>query len=97
FHVTGVQTCALPIFADALVARLKTAYESLPVGDPREDGVLVGPLIDEAAAAGFETALAQAVEQGGEVIVGGGRVDRDGVYVRPELGRASWREGVGGA
>ncbi len=73
--------------ADALVARLKSAYETLPVGNPREDGVLVGPLIDENAAAGFDAALAQAVEQGGEVIVGGGRVDRDGVYVRPAIVR----------
>src|SRR5690606_20365315 len=35
--------------ADALVARLKAAYQTLPIGDPREDGVLVGPLIDEGA------------------------------------------------
>jgi aldehyde dehydrogenase (NAD+) len=73
--------------ADALVARLKAAYRTLPVGDPREDGVLVGPLIDDAAADGFETALRQAVEQGGEVVVGGDRVDRDGVYVRPAIVR----------
>src|SRR5690606_32909576 len=70
-----------------LVARLKAAYDTLPIGDPREDGVLVGPLIDEGAAAGFENALAQAVEQGGEVVVGGGRVDRDGAYVRPAIVR----------
>ena len=31
------------------VGRLKRAYASVTVGDPREDGVLVGPLIDEAA------------------------------------------------
>ena len=73
--------------ADGLIERLKKAYATLPVGDPREDGVLVGPLIDEAAAQGFETALRQAVEQGGEVVVGGDRVDRDGVYVRPAIVR----------
>ncbi len=73
--------------ADALIARLKVAYETLPVGDPREDGTLVGPLIDASAADGFDAALAQAVEQGGEVVVGGGRVDRDGVYVRPAIVR----------
>ena len=77
--------------ADGLIARLKAAYETLPVGDPRDDGVLVGPLIDEAAAHGFETALAQAVEQGGQMVVGGDRVDRPnnsgGVYVRPAIVR----------
>ncbi|MBU1347856.1 MAG: aldehyde dehydrogenase family protein [Alphaproteobacteria bacterium] len=69
--------------ADALVARLARAYATLPVGDPREDGVLVGPLIDEDAVQGFEAALVQAVEQGGEILVGGDRVE--GGYVRPAI------------
>ena len=77
--------------ADRLVARLKSAYQTLPVGDPRDDGVLVGPLIDEAAAHAFETALAQAVTEGGEIVVGGDRVapltEGDGVYVRPAIVR----------
>ncbi len=71
--------------ADGLIARLRAAYQTLPVGDPREDGVLVGPLIDEAAAQGFKTALAEAVTQGGNIEVGGDRVERDGVYVRPAI------------
>ena len=73
--------------ADGLIERLTKAYATLPVGDPREDGVLVGPLIDEASAQGFETALRLAVEQGGEIVVGGDRVDRDGGYVRPAIVR----------
>ena len=84
--------------ADGLIDRLKAAYETLPVGDPREDGVLVGPLIDEASAQGFETALAQAVEQGGEIVVGGDRVapltDGDGVYVRPAIVRMTAQTAV---
>ncbi|GAA0648934.1 L-piperidine-6-carboxylate dehydrogenase [Brevundimonas lenta] len=73
--------------ADALVARLKKAYETLPIGDPREAGTLIGPLIDEASAQGFDAALKQAVEQGGEIVVGGARVERDGVYVTPAIVR----------
>jgi aldehyde dehydrogenase (NAD+) len=80
--------------ADALIARLKAAYETLPVGDPREEGVLVGPLIDDGAAAGFDAALAQAVEQGGQVVVGGGRMERDGIYVRPAIVRMSAQTAV---
>src|ERR1700756_1578029 len=34
---------------DPFLPRLKAAYGSVPVGDPRQDGVLVGPLIDAAA------------------------------------------------
>jgi aldehyde dehydrogenase (NAD+) len=73
--------------ADALIARLTRAYDTLPIGDPREDGVLVGPLIDGDARRGFETALAEAVAQGGEVVTGGDPVERDGVYVRPAIVR----------
>jgi aldehyde dehydrogenase (NAD+) len=73
--------------AEVLIARLARAYATLPIGDPREGGILVGPLIDEAAAQGFEAALTQAVEQGGEIVAGGTRVQRDGVYVTPAIVR----------
>ena len=71
--------------AEGLIARLKAAYETLPVGDPREAGTLVGPLIDEAAVDAVQAALKQAVAEGGEVITGGQRLDRDGAYVRPAI------------
>jgi len=70
--------------ADALVSRLKAAYASVAVGDPREAGTLVGPLIDELAYEGMQAALAEAKAAGG-VVHGGGRVDRAGVYVTPAL------------
>ena len=73
--------------AEALVARLVAAYETLPIGDPREAGVLVGPLIDAEAGEGFDRALEQAVAEGGRVLVGGGRADGDGVFVRPAIVR----------
>jgi aldehyde dehydrogenase (NAD+) len=73
--------------ADKLLARLKAAYETLPVGDPREAGTLVGPLIDIAAVRAFEAALEQAVQQGGEIITGGGRVEAEGAYVKPAIVR----------
>jgi aldehyde dehydrogenase (NAD+) len=73
--------------AGALITRLAKAYDTLPVGDPREDGVLVGPMIDDDAVKGFESALEQAVAQGGEIVAGGTRLDRDGFYVRPAIVR----------
>ena len=63
-------------------------YAELPIGDPLEQGTLVGPLIDERAAQAMDAALRQAKEQGGKVH-GGGRVTqgvpRGGVYVRPAI------------
>jgi aldehyde dehydrogenase (NAD+) len=73
--------------AGALIGRLKSAYETLPIGDPREDGTLVGPLIDAEAAEAFDRALVQAKAEGGEVVVGGDHVAREGAYVRPAIVR----------
>ena len=71
-----------------LTARLVKAYASLPVGDPREDGTLVGPLIDQAAVAAMEKALSEAEAAGGTVH--GGRpvtegVPQGGAYVSPAI------------
>ncbi|MCS6622974.1 aldehyde dehydrogenase family protein [Roseibacterium beibuensis] len=73
--------------ADGLIERLEKAYATLPIGDPREGGTLVGPLIDADAARAFDAALEQAAAQGGEIVAGGDRVDRDGAYVRPAIVR----------
>ncbi len=69
---------------DTLVPRLKAAYASVSVGDPREAGTLVGPLIDEAAFSRMQRALTAAKEAGGTV-TGGERVGKAGAYVRPAL------------
>jgi NAD-dependent aldehyde dehydrogenases len=70
---------------DGFVASLKAAYASVPVGDPREAGTLVGPLIDEASFNAMQTALAEARAAGGKVH-GGERVgDGEAFYVRPAL------------
>jgi aldehyde dehydrogenase (NAD+) len=74
--------------ADALLARLLAAYGSLPIGDPRAEGTLVGPLIDERAFEAMQRALAAARSEGGPVH-GGERVSvtgcEGGFYVRPAL------------
>ncbi len=73
---------------DQVMNRLASAYKSLTIGDPWEDGVLVGPLIHEGAVEAMLSALRQAEEQGGEVIVGGKRLVRPGCFVEPALVRA---------
>jgi aldehyde dehydrogenase (NAD+) len=71
---------------DQLVPRLKAAYASVTVGDPREANTLVGPLIDEASFTRMQRALATAKAAGG-AITGGDRVGKPdaGAYVRPAL------------
>jgi aldehyde dehydrogenase (NAD+) len=73
---------------DELLARLERARASLKVGDPREAGVLVGPLVDAQAFDAMQAALAQARDQGGQVR-GGERVavggHADAWYAAPAL------------
>ncbi|HEY8382169.1 MAG TPA: aldehyde dehydrogenase family protein [Microvirga sp.] len=71
---------------DALVPKLRRVYESVRIGDPRAEGTLVGPLIDEAAFTGMERALEEARAAGGTVH-GGGRYNAagEGFYARPAL------------
>ncbi len=71
--------------APELTRRLVSAYGSIKVGDPLEDGVLMGPLIDEDAVSGMKAALVQATNQGGEILFGGGTIDGPGHFVEPTL------------
>ncbi len=75
--------------AGELVPRLVAAWKQCRIGHPLEEGTLVGPLIDADAVASFEHAVAEAVAQGGEILVGGRRVQRPGNYVEPTIIRAN--------
>jgi aldehyde dehydrogenase (NAD+) len=71
-----------------LLERLKKAYGSLSIGDPREPGVLVGPLIDADAVTRMQDVIDKARVEGG-VVFGGGRrshgVPAGGHYVEPAI------------
>ncbi|WP_282793645.1 aldehyde dehydrogenase family protein [Streptomyces sp. CC224B] len=83
--------------ADALLGRLVDAYRKLPVGDPFDEGTLVGPLISPAALDRMREALARARDEGGEVLAGGGRRLADvaprAAYVEPALVRVGGQTG----
>jgi aldehyde dehydrogenase (NAD+) len=72
--------------ADTLVARLRALFARLPVGDPRDTGTLVGPLIDEAAFEGMQRALEGKAERV-QAVAGG-------VYVRPAIVEVGAQEGI---
>ncbi|GEM33257.1 putative aldehyde dehydrogenase [Nocardia neocaledoniensis NBRC 108232] len=76
--------------ADRLVERLAAAYGQLRVGNPLDEGVLVGPLINERAFTAMQKSLSRAVDSGGEIVCGGERVELvgpDAYYVRPAIVR----------
>ncbi|GCD90012.1 NAD-dependent succinate-semialdehyde dehydrogenase [Nocardioides sp. LS1] len=55
--------------------RLATEFRKLIVGNPLDDGVDVGPLVEEAALVKVEAHVADALEHGARVVLGGSRVD----------------------
>jgi aldehyde dehydrogenase (NAD+) len=72
--------------AGELVRRLRSLFAKINIGDPREPGTLVGPLIDEAAFDAMTAAAGDLVE----------RVDAvpGGFYVRPAIVEVPAQEGI---
>ncbi|SIO62046.1 aldehyde dehydrogenase (NAD+) [Singulisphaera sp. GP187] len=73
---------------ETVIERLKRSFASLRIGNPWDDGVLMGPLINERAVETMRQALESAVAQGGTVLYGGKRLPRPGFFVEPALVRA---------
>ncbi len=71
--------------SDRVAKRLAESYAKVPIGDPLADGVLMGPLINQASVDTYAAAVAIAQEQGGEVLYGGNVLDREGCFVEPTI------------
>jgi len=72
-------------FTDSLIS----AYKQVRIGDPLDENTLMGPLVDATAIDDMMNALEQIKKEGGEILCGGGRVDRPGYFVEPTVVRAS--------
>lgn len=74
---------------DTVKESLVKAYSSIRIGDPLDENNHVGPLIDQGSAKVFAHAIAQAKEQGGNVLFGGEILEgpgyESGCYVRPAI------------
>jgi len=71
----------------ALTEALIQAYRQVTIGNPLDDGILMGPLIDRQAVADMQTALEVLKHQGGSILYGGeilsGGIYDTGTYVTP--------------
>ncbi len=64
--------------------RLEALYARTPIGDPRQNEILMGPLVDQGAVATMEAAIATIKAQGGRIVCGGQRLDLPGgCYISP--------------
>ncbi len=64
----------------------RKAYEKIKVGDPCDPSTILGPVVSSGQRDRIEGMIARALEQGGEIIAGGGRPDMPkGWYLNPTL------------
>ncbi len=71
---------------DELCRRLVSAYQSVPIGDPMRDGILMGPLVSEGAVDAYFAAVERAKAEGGQVLTGGQRLaDKGAHFVEPTI------------
>jgi aldehyde dehydrogenase (NAD+) len=77
---------------DELVQRLVKGYQSVPIGDPRKEGTLMGPLVTLQAVEDMQNAIRRIKQEGGEILYGGEKLDGPnypgGHYVRPCIAAA---------
>jgi aldehyde dehydrogenase (NAD+) len=74
-----------------LVSRLASAYKQVQIGDPLKPGVLMGPLIDQAAVQRYREAIEEIQKEGGEILCGGHVLPGPGYFVEPTIVRAQNR------
>ena len=77
---------------EELVSRLTKAYEGVRIGNPLEEGTLMGPLVNLNAVEDLQNAIKRVQEEGGEILYGGECLEGDeypgGHYVKPCIASA---------
>src|SRR5690554_3030976 len=71
--------------ADEFARRVTERVTGFKVGRGTEDGVIIGPLIDDRAVAKAKALVDDAVSRGASVLTGGKPVERDGTFFEPTV------------
>ncbi|MFH9613595.1 NAD-dependent succinate-semialdehyde dehydrogenase [Streptomyces pratensis] len=70
---------------DDFVEGMRRSFAALEPGAPSDESTTLGPLSSEQAASDLVDQIRETVDQGAELVIGGGRVDRPGAYVEPTI------------
>ena len=74
------------------MGRLVRAYQDITIGDPRREGVLMGPVVSRRTVQDLQRAIERVRAEGGEVLYGGERLEGEdypgGLYVTPCIASA---------
>ncbi len=73
---------------NAFTKKLKSAYSTIPIGDPLDKNILMGPLVDQSSVIEYQNALEKIKIQGGEIFYGGKVLNENvpgKLYVQPTI------------
>jgi len=71
--------------ADEFAARITARVNELTIGRGTEQGVAIGPLINDGAVDKADALVRDAIERGATLVTGGSRVDGPGSFYRPTV------------
>jgi succinate-semialdehyde dehydrogenase/glutarate-semialdehyde dehydrogenase len=71
--------------AAEFAARVTARVNDLKIGRGTEDGVTIGPLIDESAISKADALVRDAVTRGATLLAGGSRIEGDGTFFEPTV------------
>jgi succinate-semialdehyde dehydrogenase/glutarate-semialdehyde dehydrogenase len=71
--------------ADEFAKRVTERVKAFTIGRGTEDGVTIGPLINEAAVSKAKSLVDDAVSRGATLLIGGSAVDGDGTFFEPTV------------
>jgi succinate-semialdehyde dehydrogenase/glutarate-semialdehyde dehydrogenase len=71
--------------ADEFARRLTERMAAQPIGRGTEDGVVIGPLIDQAAVDKVTTLVDDAARRGARILTGGSAIDGPGHFYQPTV------------
>lgn len=78
---------------DEVIEKLIKAYKQVTIGNPLEEGILCGPVVEEKAVENMMAALEKAKKDGGKILYGGEHLDSSeygsDMYVRPAIVEAN--------
>ncbi|MCO5571207.1 hypothetical protein L7F22_024942 [Adiantum nelumboides] len=70
---------------DRVLEKLLHAYSQVKVGNPLDEGILIGPLHTTASKMNFEQGLQKIISQGGKILTGGLVLEQEGNFVQPTI------------
>ena len=80
--------------SEEFTTKLVNAYKQVRIGDPLDENMLMGPLVNQGAVDDMMNALDIVKKTGGEIIYGGNTIDRAGFFVEPTIVKAQHDWGI---